>query len=183
MSFVRSQVDSFLNESSFGDGTLRDILGNRSTWPPPQHENVPWSLKEEAATKKQILEQADLIKKLQRQLEEARAVSDTVLNTLQVENLAQTVAKGIQETSTAINSNTNSKEPMDTQQGPQVKRVSLPVDLVRELEGDYAGRCVIALMFGPRPPMEVLKKWVEDTWAPYNVQLESVQVLPKGYYP
>ena len=157
-----------------------DILGNRSTWPPPQHEKVPWSLKEEAATKQQLLDQADLIKNLQRQLEEVKAVFDIVLTTLQVENSAQTVAKELQETSTTISSNTNSKEPMDTQQGPQVKRVFFPVDLVRELEGDYAGRCVIALMFGPRPPMEVLKKWVEDTWAPYNVQLKSVQVFPKG---
>ena len=30
--------------------------------------------------------------------------------------------------------------------------------------------------------MEVLKKRLEETWGPYNVQLEAVQVLPKAYY-
>ena len=44
------------------------------------------------------------------------------------------------------------------QQGQQVKRVSLLVDLVRDLEGDYAGRCIIGLMFGPCPPHGSIQK-------------------------
>ena len=41
-------------------------------WPPLSNEKLPWTLKEEVATKKQILEQAEMIKGLQHQLEEAR---------------------------------------------------------------------------------------------------------------
>lgn len=40
-------------------------------------------------------------------------------------------------------------------------RVALPLSLVRELESNYEGRCLIGLMFGPCWPMEVLKRWTQ----------------------
>ena len=47
-------------------------IGDRMKWPPLSNEKLPWTLKEEAAMKKQILEQAEMIDCLQRQLEEVR---------------------------------------------------------------------------------------------------------------
>ena len=43
-------------------------------WPPLTNEKMPWTLKEEAATKKQILEQAKMIKDLKRRLEESERI-------------------------------------------------------------------------------------------------------------
>lgn len=58
-------------------------------------------------------------------------------------------------------------------------KVSLPLDLVRNLETDYIGRCLIGLIFGLcHPPLEILKEWVEETWGPIEAQVETVQVLP-----
>ena len=68
MSLVRNQINSIFNESSFVDGTLRDSLGNWNVWPSLSKEKVPWSLKEEATTKQQVIEQAEIIRKLQLQL-------------------------------------------------------------------------------------------------------------------
>ena len=37
-------------------------IGDRMTWPPLTNQKLPWTIKEEAATKKQLLEQAEVIK-------------------------------------------------------------------------------------------------------------------------
>ena len=69
MSLNHSQKGS--DKVHIRDGTLNDIIGDRLKWPPPSNEKAPWSLKEEAATKKQILDQTEQIKTLQRKLDEA----------------------------------------------------------------------------------------------------------------
>lgn len=54
--------------------------------------------------------------------------------------------------------------------------------MVRDLEGDYADKCLIDLMFGLCPLLEVLKGWVDETWAPLGDQVDTIQVFLKGFY-
>ena len=183
MSLVRNQMEAFrhqsdsrYNESSLGDRTLRDIVGDRTRWPPLSSERTPWNLNEEAATKHQILEQADMIKNLKKLLEAAN-------NVIHKQQKMEENNKGQDLAMEEGNKGQAQDQAMqDDNQSHSTKKISLPIDIVREMEGDYSGRCLIGLMFGPRPPMESLKKWVEDTWGPYGAQIKSVQVLPKGYY-
>ena len=61
-------------------------------------------------------------------------------------------------------------------------RVNLPFELIQEVEEDFASRCLVGLPFGPRPPIEFLRKWMEDTWQYLEIVVKIVEVLPKGYH-
>ncbi|MCO5560560.1 hypothetical protein L7F22_014175 [Adiantum nelumboides] len=152
---VAGLVQSF----SHGD-SLRRPIGH---WPPLNGEGKePWTESSEA-------------EELKKQLEEARKEIFFFEKKLQepampeaLHSLPDTLAEAI---------------PLDTPEGDSsTARVNLPIDLIREVEEDYAGRCLVGLLFGPRPPVEYLRKWMEDTWRALEVEVKAVQVLPKGYY-
>ena len=101
-------------------------------WPPPSNEKVPWSLKEEAATKKQILDQSEQIKSLQHQLEEAfQAIKNIQSQASGQDNEKPEKDKGQPEKD-------KQKEPDVEMKDDNMhsRRISLPVDLLREMEGD-----------------------------------------------
>lgn len=59
-----------------------------------------------------------------------------------------------------VEPNTKCVSKVDTQKYTTTE-VNVPIDLVRKLEGDYVRRCLVGLMFGPCPPLEVLKRWID----------------------
>lgn len=61
---VRGQAFAAFNESSLADGSLKDVIGGHPKWLSISNSKNPFTLKEKAATKKQLVEQATPIKKL-----------------------------------------------------------------------------------------------------------------------
>ena len=64
-------------------------------------------------------------------------------------------------------------------EGKAVARINLSLDLVRKVEESLSGRCLVGLMFGPRPPVEKvdggqLRKWMEEKWRPMDVMVEDI---------
>lgn len=53
--------------------------------------------------------------------------------------------------------------PEDENQALYATKVNMPLDLVRELEDNYLTRCLVGLLFGTRSPLEIPKRWIEDT--------------------
>ena len=67
-------------------------------------------------------------------------------------------------------------------EAPSYARINLSLDLVRKVEESLSGRCLVGLMFGPRPRVKQLRRWMEEKWRPLKVMVEDIQVLPKGHY-
>lgn len=147
----------FFNHGNIGMEGLRQ----GQPWPQSDNERVPWSNQEEMVPRQQLEETNKQLALLQRELMAIKQAQQTQLVSSPADS------ENIQEEARDI---------------PQAVKVSLPLDIVREVEADYAARCLVGLLFGPIPPVETLKRWINDTWTPLGVEVESVQVLPKGYY-
>ena len=60
--------------------------------------------------------------------------------------------------------------------------VSLPVEQVKNKVLDYSERCLVGILFGPRPSMEAMRAWVNDCWTNIGIEVTLTQALAKGYY-
>lgn len=60
---------------------------------------------------------------------------------------------------------------MEVEESPTIK-VNLLFNLERELESEHARMCLIGSMFGPRPSMEILKRWMDETWGPLGALIK-----------
>lgn len=48
--------------------------------------------------------------------------------------------------------------PKEDNHGHKAVKVNFPIELVRDLEGDYVDKTLVGLMFGPHSPLENLKR-------------------------
>lgn len=72
--------------------------------------------------------------------------------------------------------------PTASQSCSHTIHVSLPVDQVRNKVLDYSKRCLVGLLFGPRPSIEAMRAWVKDCWTNIGIEVTLTQALAKGYY-
>ena len=63
-----------------------------------------------------------------------------------------------------------------------MERINLPLELIQEVKEDFSGECLDDSLFGPCPPRELSRKWMEEKWIPLVIMVEDVQVLPNGFY-
>ena len=63
-----------------------------------------------------------------------------------------------------------------------IAKINLSLGLVRKVEESLSKRCLVGLMFRPRPrAVEQLRKWMEEKWQSMDVMVEDVEVLSKGH--
>lgn len=63
-----------------------------------------------------------------------------------------------------------------------IRTILIPSSLVKNIEDDYAQRALVGMIFGPRPPIEVLRTWIKQNWGAMGLEVTQTQALRNNSY-